>query len=346
MKSRIPLSHFFGMLFLAYISVLIIIMQESEAPANPLVSQKEDDSQTFNSQWDWPQKQLEEMGFPFNNTGLRNLPSAQELLNFVGKSPVIFDGTDSININDQCSEFRRSVHGESDRWIGVAGLFNTGTNLLFSLLRQNCIMPIDQRATGIRWQVPWGKHTFADNYTHNTHTYEGVSFDRDHILTVVTTRDPYEWGKSMCRNPYIVKWNERTSPRTCPNLASTVDAWGTHENLMHFWNTWHRKYLENFPYSKIVVRVEDLTLRPRETIKEVCSCAGGTLVKQFRYVVDNAKHGHGHADTSTGMVKAWSRFHWPREARAGLPVESYKIATESIDKTLMNLFGYTHPPPV
>ena len=322
-------------------------MQEFEDTRTPLNLhneenlQNEEINQTFDSQWDWPQRQFEEAGTTLKSTGLRKLPSTQELTDFVGKSPVILDGTDSIN--DQCSEFRRSVN-ESDRWIGIAGLFNTGTNFLFALLTQNCIMPTDQH--NIHWQVPWGKHTYADNNGRTASTFKNVSIDRDHGLTIVTTRDPYEWGKSMCRNPYIVKWYEEPLSNTCPNLTSTVDAWGTHDNLMHFWNLWYQKYLDNFPHAKIIVRVEDLTLRPRETIRQVCSCAGGTLANQFKYVLDSAKLGPGHNKKSTGIMKAWSRFHWPREARAGLSVESYEIAMESIDERLMGLFGYTHPPPV
>ena len=78
-------------------------MQEFEDTRTPLNLhneenlQNEEINQTFDSQWDWPQRQFEEAGTTLKSTGLRKLPSTQELTDFVGKSPVILDGTDSIN---------------------------------------------------------------------------------------------------------------------------------------------------------------------------------------------------------------------------------------------------------
>ena len=321
---------------------------------------EEPHQEVIDSKWDWPSHHFEEAGIPLNINDLKTLPTTQELINFVGESPVIVDGADSSN--DQCSKFRQSVH-ERDRWIGVAGLFNTGTNLLYELLDQNCILPGEEKRSSwevpvhlpwgkdkkkrrIQWQVPWGKHNFADwSVNHTATTFKNVNINRDHGLTIVSARDPYEWSKSMCRNPYIVEWDdEDPSSSSCPNLTSAVHAWGTHKNLMHFWNLWYRKYMDYFPHSKIIVRIEDLTLRPQETIKQVCSCAGGQVGNRFKHVVGSAKTGPGHENKSTGMVKAWSRFRWPRETRGGLSIESYKIAKGSIDEDLMGMFGYKHPP--
>ena len=41
----------------------------------------------------------------------------------------------------QCNNFYKRVPNPKYRWIGVAGFFNTGTNLLYQLLKANCVMP-------------------------------------------------------------------------------------------------------------------------------------------------------------------------------------------------------------
>ena len=53
-----------------------------------------------------------------------------------------------------------------DRMLGPAGIFNTGTNLLFQLMKENCDIKearlskthTEPKRNGIRWQAPWGKH--------------------------------------------------------------------------------------------------------------------------------------------------------------------------------------------
>jgi len=171
------------------------------------------------------------------------------------------------------------------------------------------------------------------------------------------TRDPYDWSTAMCKHPYIVEWLDDSSEdpaievkSTCPNMRTKVSVWGIHENIMHFWNRWYREYAFDFPNPRIIVRLEDLTLRPRETVESICKCAGGQTAEKFHHVADSAKakfqgDGHGPKEELTGMLKAWTRFQFPRKARGGLSTDDYNISTQSLDKELMDLFQY-HPPPV
>lgn len=291
----------------------------------------------------WAIRHFNEAGIPLRNHTLALLPTTDELLKFVGKSPVFVHGdgrgTHRGAIN-QCEKFRQGVPNENDRWIGVAGIFNTGTNLLHKLLVKNCIMPGGQK--NVYWQVPWGKHGYATSRNRTAFQFidDEIEFNRDHGLVVVTTRDPYEWSKSMCRNPYVVTWDDDTS---CPNLASKVNLWGKHENILHLWNLWHRKYVYEFPYPRVIVRNEDLTLRPRETVEKICACAGGQLTKEFKHVTKSLKNGEGHSNEQTSLVDAWSKFHWPRDPRGGLSIEDYSIAKQSLGEKLMSTFGYSHP---
>lgn len=231
------------------------------------------------------------------------------------------------------------VPNQVDRWIGVAGLFNTGTNLLNRLLR-NCKMPGEKNS--VLWQVPWGKHSFANTSRNRTTAPKNWKVVKDNGLAVVVTRDPYTWAQSMCRNPYILKW-ERTD--RCPNVTAKVKSWGGHENLFTFYNSWYEKYWKEFPYPRIFVRVEDLTLRPQETIKKICDCAGGNITDTFQHMVKSAKDENMGHESTTGMVEAWKRV-TSREVNGGLTFEDYTIARKSLaDGGLMDLFAYKNPLP-
>jgi hypothetical protein len=194
-------------------------------------------------------------------------------------------------------------------------------------------------------QVPWGKHGYATKNRKRTAKYfldNEIEFDIDDGLVVVITRDPYEWSKSMCRNEYLVQWVEwdDNDESVCPNLASPVILWGTHENLLHIWSLWYTKYL-HFQYPRVFVRNEDLTLRPRETIEKICHCAGGQMKEAFKHLKGSAKSGGAHIETN--IVNIWSKFHWPRDPRGGFSIADYSIAKKTLGEKLMRTFGYTHP---
>jgi hypothetical protein len=98
---------------------------------------------------------------------------------------------------------------------------------------------------GIRWQVPWGKHTPPgdEQYRLEHKSIKDKNVDANMIIPAVTVRDPYYWMQvkyisqymttalspslpnaslcyiqSMCKHHYGAGW--RTSDR-CPNLTPT-----------------------------------------------------------------------------------------------------------------------------
>lgn len=308
----------------------------------------------------WARQHFREVGIDLANTTVLLLPTDGELRELVGRDPVIVGSGMSTSLS-HCEAFARNVPTKKDRWIGVAGLFNSGTNLLYELLHQNCQMPGARRTKGdeweddedldmVYWQVPWGKHgIWSKGYT--AKGYEHVK--RQNGLAIVVTRDPYNWSLAMCRNPYILKWldgsssDESSVDAACPNMSTKVSAWGVHDNILEFWNLWHRKYAFEYPHPRIMIRLEDLTFRPRETVERICECAGGITAESFHHFIDSAKSmgwqkGHGPKEELTGMVKAWSKAHF--RVRGGLSEDNYAIATQTLDTDLMDLFQYQHPP--
>jgi len=163
---------------------------------------------------------------------------------------------------DTCAQFRESVPPD-DASIGVAGLFNTGTNPLAMYLAANCVMPHspNKHDHGMRWQVPWGKHMLAQRKWNNTAAHD-QHVDKSHVLPVVLVRDPYTWSQSMCQHPYAAKWKH--GKKHCPNLVeedgSSVNVsigypgqtahW---DSLVHLWSDWYNQYLAA-DYPRLLVR--------------------------------------------------------------------------------------------
>ena len=91
----------------------------------------------------------------------------------------------------------------------------------------------------------------------------------------------------------------------------------------------------------------DLVFYTKETITQVCECAGGRIRtdRPFVYTVDSAKADSPGHDTTVGFVEAWIRYSKPPPVRGGFASEEDYVAAKSVlDPELMQLFGYVHPP--
>jgi len=216
---------------------------------------------------------------------------------------------------DTCSKFRKRVPYDL-RILGVAGLFNTGTNMLAALLDYNCnfmsrLTNVDGGSLGgygpVLWQVPWGKHkpnswrgrvyTGANTGMWTTQTGHSA----DDVLPVVIVKDPLTWFQSMCRERYDVlgPWFRKQGiSKKCPELLdhakTAVDVgWadGNHsayDSILDLWSTWHRDYAD-LPEPPIFVRFEDLLYDPASFVEPICKCAGGTVTHPIHIMTDNVK---------------------------------------------------------
>ena len=293
------------------------------------------------------------------------LPKWSQVQEVVGSHPYLLG-------LEHCSKFRDEVP-PLERMLGSAGMFNTGTNLVTHLLKQNCEIP-ERRAKmgphqskesyGMRWQVPWGKHTPAKFRTeHATEKAAASGIRKEYILPVVTIRNPYTWFNSMCKNGYTAQWDGRgkksLEQMNCPKLKKKDGKWNpvtvkynqrqdAHASLAHLWNDWYGYYInqQEFPY--VVIRMEDLIFYPQETITAVCECAGGKIRKDqdaFTFITESAKADSPGHDTSTGMSAAWIKYSQKPKAKGGYTLEDYEAAKEALNQTLMDGLGYNHPPP-
>lgn len=316
---------------------------------------------------------FQEAGITLTKEELAALPTWDDIEQVVGKdAPLIY------NLEKSCAKYRSLIPGV-ERNIGCSGMFNSGTNLVTQLLKENCVIPerVAQygmdgpfhdkqgkpigpgEAHGMRWQVPWGKHMPA-NYREEHATKWATQIWKESVLAVVTIRNPYAWFASMCKNHYSAYWvhNERG---LCPHLLNKnrdlvpvevkYDSHKTHyDSLAHLWNEWYAQYLTKADFPYIVVRFEDLQFHAKNVTYQICECAGGEIRtdRPFSYIVDSAKDGpgHGKAEERTGMLAAWKKYGKPLPPQNGFGTADYETAVKYLDADFMKMFGYTHPDPI
>ncbi|CAB9516556.1 expressed unknown protein [Seminavis robusta] len=295
---------------------------------------------------------------PLNNTVIETLPTWEQIVRVIGPRPVI-GGLDT------CEAFKQTVPAV-ERMLGSSGMFNTGTNLVTHLLKNNCKIPervekygIDasREAHGMRWQVPWGKHSPA-KYKAEHSTEMAKAINKEWIMPVVTIRHPYSWMHSMCKNGYTAKWPHGRKGQNCPNLkprgqwneVTTKFANGRTEysdSLAHLWNDWYKMYIDDAKYPRLIVRLEDLMFHAEETTTQICTCVGGKIRsdRNFTYILDSAKADSPGHDKSTGFIQAWIKYSKPMPPRGNFRPDDYEAAKEALNKDYMHMFHYDHPPP-
>jgi hypothetical protein len=118
-----------------------------------------------------------------------SLPKWSSVTKLYGDGPVV------IGL-ETCQRFRETIPLD-DASIGTAGMFNTGTNPFAMYIEANCVMPHNTHDShgGMRWQVPWGKHTLASRKWTNTAGHDG-RVNKTNVLPVAVVRDPYSWMQS------------------------------------------------------------------------------------------------------------------------------------------------------
>ncbi|KAL7572922.1 hypothetical protein ACA910_004566 [Epithemia clementina (nom. ined.)] len=273
-------------------------------------------------------KILEEARTSVSPSMLEQLPTWEEVIQQYGEHPVILYGSEEGG-RTSCDVFQDRVP-PTRRMLGAAGMFSTGTNLVTTLLKKNCHIPervalygvnSSREQHGIRWQVPWGKHT-QQQYRDNHAAEHAKAIVKDDILPIITIRHPISWMQSMCKNPYTARWvygrkgqcphlllePQQAAHRSDiqadvavddarnddPNKGDRKDNWNlvtvkygagteTYKSLAHLFNDWYHGYTKHANYPWVMIRMEDLIFHTKETIERVCHCAGGRLIEHANH---------------------------------------------------------------
>mmetsp|Transcript_18430 Transcript_18430/g.33836 ORF Transcript_18430/g.33836 Transcript_18430/m.33836 type:complete len:491 (-) Transcript_18430:98-1570(-) len=285
------------------------------------------------------------------------LPTWENVISQYGEKPIIYG-------LETCEPYRNSVKPE-DRMIGPAGIFNTGTNLLFQLMKENCDIKEaihsqshkEPKRNGVRWQAPWGKHNPpATHKLKNVAKMWGEGINQTAFFPVVMIKDPYHWMGSQCRHHYQTWWDHKDG--NCPNLIAKnivhrdvpVDVkvkyalgWIDYESLTDMWNKWYEGYEEqSFPMLRM--RFEDLLFHGEEVTRIACDCVGGKFTNHFTYIEGSAKeNGMPIHNGANGLLKAMIQYGDPNKRLNGLTDRDRLYASKSLSSNLMEKFGYTAP---
>jgi len=292
------------------------------------------------------------------------LPMWSQVTALYGNEPVI------VGLKESCHVFRAKVPLPADRFLGVSGMFNSGstafgislqTNCRFAHHPQNKSNDVLSDSNGILDQVPWAKHKMAtEKYNHTIHS----DIPKQHVLPIVLVRDPYYWMQSMCKQGYGARWSHN-SKKHCPNLvpndfdrnnykhlqqATSVPVWmgknpqvgPSWPSLVHYWNAWYRSYA-NADFPRLMIRFEDTLFHARQVMKQVCECGGGELVSPDRHIyhLDEAKWQHKHAQNN--MVSAIVKYGTDAGRYRNMTREDLEFARNHLDPSLLDLFHYQLP---
>jgi hypothetical protein len=230
-------------------------------------------------------------GISLDAATIKRLPTWKQVTDLYGAHPVmagfqpplqssqsssaVLQAPPLSSFQASCTEYRARVPAER-RLLGAAGMFSTGTNLITTLLKNNCQIPervalygpdASRELHGMRWQVPWGKHTPAHYKTLHAATH-ATGVNKDDVLPIVTIRHPYWWMHSMCKNPYTTRWHVKRRD-ACPDLRleppdNTLEKdddlpWNNvtvkygagsehYQSLVHLFNDWYHEYTERADY--------------------------------------------------------------------------------------------------
>ena len=279
----------------------------------------------------------------------RQLPTWSTIQRLFGTEPRIYG-------LDTCHRFRE-ITDPSLTFLAMAGTFNSGTNLLASLMIQNCqieerMRVYGEKQKGMRWQVKWGKHT-PPKYreTHMTTTDKDVPLE--YTLPLITIRDPYNWMQSMCRHPYEAHWTH--SKTNCPHVWDEpsgrtsvvhVDYRHTmerHDSLPGMWNDWYNAYME-VEYPRVFVRMEDLIFYGKNVTETLCQCGGGVpRQRRFKHIASSAKLGTAqHGNDKTSLLSAIIRYGTEDGRLKGMTPMDLQMTRKLLDPNLMHIFNYSY----
>lgn len=177
---------------------------------------------------------------------VKQLPLESDISAQYGNRPIVHN-------LESCKRFRDTYPPEK-RFMAVAGMFNTGTNILGNLIVHNCAIPRTKgkKGTGMRQQVPWGKHNPPSSHRlKHVSKIGGEGVPQDAVFPLVIIKDPYHWSISQCRHKYFTLWEHDSD--NCPNIMNVWDGeptdvtvkyattLGKYDTLLGLWNDWYNE---------------------------------------------------------------------------------------------------------
>jgi hypothetical protein len=278
-----------------------------------------------------------------NEEDAKQLPTWEDIASMYGDKPIIHG-------LETCEHYRNMVKPE-DRTIGPAGLFNTGTNLLVTLLRSNCHIEGETL-----WQAPWGKHEMASSRLKKV--AEGAEkINQTAFFPLMMIKDPFSWMNSLCRHSYgAISWYSEYDKKSCPNLVrrnitdhdetAPVKLWTgkTHDSLLDVWNYYYGEEweVERTKFPHLTIRYEDLLFHGREVSRIACECVGGNITTDFHYEKESAKGSKRLHKGSNDLIRALLQYGDPARRLNGFTKRDLRYARRnSAAVEMIKKYGYS-----
>lgn len=264
---------------------------------------------------------------------------------------------------ETCEEFRRKAGTNAQ--VGLAGLFNTGTNALNTNLQNNLGIPNNTinehikrgiyNRNGFWTEVPWWKHNVL------TSEYRNRTTNKESWMPIVMVRDPLFWLHSTCKAPYNIKWvGQKPGGRSkdinlngkCPNPGQEITYQMIFANprktvkykgLIHLWNEFYQEYLKaDFP--RLIVRFEDAIFHLPQIVQHIQECVGAYSKHDSLQVQAGYAKRHGNtAGTSLLKVMLKALDKQARWESSKLTLEQRQDIRRTLDPELMKILHYKMP---
>jgi hypothetical protein len=115
-----------------------------------------------------------------------------------------------------------------------------------------------------------------------------------------------------------------------------------HESLAHMYNEWYNEYV-NATFPRLIVRMEDLVFRPKETISTICSCFGGTIRSPLVMMKADVKKDVADKGTrQTGLLKSVISYGHRTGRREDYEPYQLQAARDILDPVLLDTLGYSY----
>jgi hypothetical protein len=157
---------------------------------------------------------LNRTGLQIDTSVIPYLPKWEQVTQLYGNKPIIYG-------LEQCQIYQQLYPNIEQRYIGVAGQMNTGTNALTKYLMNN-IQLLKSKSSrtssesttnttttttnnGILWTVPWYKHSWIslfDQYHYQTKQLPN-HIPHQQVMAIILIRDPYFWMYSYTIFSYV-----------------------------------------------------------------------------------------------------------------------------------------------
>ena len=258
------------------------------------------------------------------------------------------------------------------KYLLIAGLYDTGTNVLQTFFTNNCLSNSFTEFKSIEHEVPWKKHSLVTLSMINSNIAT-----LKQSLGIVIVKDPLTWIKSICKAKYYIKVENCTwYENDCPQYFHLSKINWHNENypsLIHLWNQWYSAYIdiamlpfdlkqiilnkdnsiksdandENilvssqqytyFPF--IFVRFEDLLFKSDQLLSLVCNqCVNGqSKTKQEIYYMEKAVKYHGRSRSRSQALDTYSKIEYRYK---GFNKQDLIYIDKHINHTLVKLFKY------